>query len=318
MGTPRLYCSPYAPPRGLPRRARARVDGDARRGRRGAGRSVPPRSRVARQARDRFACAAAGRAGLAARRRRGAGDDRSRGRVHLGRARLPFPRGGRRVHAEGPGPWWALALGIGAYVALAAMLFGVLDSPRRTRVVAALAAPVALAIFTAPGAIFRAGVPSPAELLDWFGWMAEAGFHNWTHTLPATIAAVVGTWVALTVLARLGHETRRRALGMILARSARWSSPRPCSGPTFPPSTGRAPWRTSARRPSSRRSPSRLALGAVLPARPARVEPQFKHRPPRVRRGHGVPPFARSSSSSRSSSSIRRSPSRETWRSSRR
>jgi hypothetical protein len=118
---------------------------------------------------------------------------------------------------EGPGLWWALALGVGAYVALAATLFGVLDSPRRIRVAAALAAPVALAVFTAPGAILRAGVPGPAELLDWFVWMGEASFHNWTHTLPTTIAAVVGTWVALTVLARLDHETRRRALGVFLA-----------------------------------------------------------------------------------------------------
>ena len=143
--------------------------------------------------------------------RRGAGDGCSRRRVHLGRARLPFPRGGRRVLTDGPGPWSALALGIGAYVALAALLFGVLESPRRIRVTAALAAPVALAIFIAPGAIFGQVVPSPAELLDWFGWMAEAGFRNWTHTLPATIAAVVGTWVALNVLARLGHPRRGAA-----------------------------------------------------------------------------------------------------------
>jgi hypothetical protein len=117
---------------------------------------------------------------------------------------------------EGPGLWWALALGVCAY-ALAAMLFSVLASPRRIRVAAALAAPVALAIFTAPGAIFRAGVPGPAELLDWFVWMGEASFHNWTHTLPTTIAAVAGSRAALTVLARLGHETRRRALGTLLA-----------------------------------------------------------------------------------------------------
>jgi hypothetical protein len=118
---------------------------------------------------------------------------------------------------DGPGLWSALALGVGAYVALAVLLFGVLESPRRIRVTAALATPVALAVFIAPGAILRAGLSSPEELLDRIVWMAEAGFRNWTHTLPATIAAVVGTWAALKVLARLSPDTRRRALSMILA-----------------------------------------------------------------------------------------------------
>jgi asparagine N-glycosylation enzyme membrane subunit Stt3 len=97
------------------------------------------------------------------------------------------------------------------------MLFGVLDSSRRTRISAALAAPVALAVFITPGAILRAGVPSPGELFDWFVWMVEASFANRTQMLPLAVAAVVGTWVALTVLARLLPDTRRRALGGIQA-----------------------------------------------------------------------------------------------------
>ena len=48
---------------------------------------------------------------------------------------------------DGPGVWWALALGVAAYVAVAALFFDAAETPRRRRIAALLAAPLALVIF---------------------------------------------------------------------------------------------------------------------------------------------------------------------------
>ena len=166
---------------------------------------------------------------------------------------------------DGPGLWSALALGVDAYVALAVLLFGVLESPRRIRVTAALATPVALAVFIAPGAILRAGLSSPEELLDRIVWMAEAGFRNWTHTLPAAIAAMVGTWAALKVLARLSPDTRRRALSMILASLGAVAVTQSWLRPDLPAEYGQSAFADLGTAAFLAAIAMLLALGALMP-----------------------------------------------------
>lgn len=121
---------------------------------------------------------------------------------------------------DGPGLWWALALGVVAYVALAATLFGVLDNRRRRRVVAALAAPLALGFFTLPESVFAAAFRGPQAILDHITWRATAIFMNWEITVPMALAAVAATWVALGVLGGLAYDTRRRVLSICLALPA--------------------------------------------------------------------------------------------------
>ena len=121
---------------------------------------------------------------------------------------------------DGPGVWWALALGVAAYVAVAALFFGAAETPRRRRIAALLAAPLALVIFAAPGRLFWPGFPGPEAVVDHVSWMAQAIWLNETITLPTALAAVAATWVGLRVLASLRADTRRRALGIGLALPA--------------------------------------------------------------------------------------------------
>ena len=121
---------------------------------------------------------------------------------------------------DGPGVWWALALGVAAYVAVAALFFGAAETPRRRRIAALLAAPLALVIFATPGRLFWPGFPGPEAVVDHVSWMAQAIWLNETITLPTALAAVAATWVGLRVLASLRADTRRRALGIGLALPA--------------------------------------------------------------------------------------------------
>ena len=105
--------------------------------------------------------------------------------------------------------------------------------------------------------------------------MAEASFHNWTHTLPAAIAAVVGTWVALTALARLGHETRRRALGMILASLGALVVAQTVQRPDLPAEYGQSAFADLGAAAFIAALAIPLALGALWPARSHRAEPQL-------------------------------------------
>jgi hypothetical protein len=89
------------------------------------------------------------------------------------------------------------------------LLFGALRSRRRRRVTALLAAPVAFLLFTAPGNVFNAGIPSLANVFDYSVWSVEATFHNRGLALPQILPAVVGTWLTLELLARLEPERRR-------------------------------------------------------------------------------------------------------------
>jgi hypothetical protein len=113
--------------------------------------------------------------------------------------------------------WWSFAMGVAAYAVLAVLLFDALRSPRRRRIAALLAAPVAFLLFTAPGNLFNAGIPTVTAVLDYAVWSVEATFHNRGSLLPAFIAAVVATLLALEVLARLASQIRRRLLSLVVA-----------------------------------------------------------------------------------------------------
>jgi cytochrome bd-type quinol oxidase subunit 2 len=101
-------------------------------------------------------------------------------------------------------------------VVLAAGPMGALDDQRRRRIAVLLAAPLALAIFTPPGAIVTRGTLGPAELAEYFGWMPPALFHNGTMTVPAAVGAALGTWIALRAMRRLREPARRRTMAAVL------------------------------------------------------------------------------------------------------
>jgi hypothetical protein len=117
---------------------------------------------------------------------------------------------------DAPGIWWTVALGVSAWVVLAAGPMGAVDDPRRRRMAVLLAAPVALATFIGPGTIVTRGLLEPAELVEFVRWIAPALFHNWTLTLPAAGGATLGTWIALRALGRLGEPAGRRAMAAVL------------------------------------------------------------------------------------------------------
>lgn len=118
---------------------------------------------------------------------------------------------------DGPGVWWSLALGVAAYVAIAALFFGAAETSRRRRTAALLAAPLALLIFATPGRLFWAGFPSPEAVIDHAVWIAQAVYLNETITLPTALAAVAASWIALRVIGSLATETRRGVLSICLA-----------------------------------------------------------------------------------------------------
>lgn len=113
--------------------------------------------------------------------------------------------------------WWGFAIGVAAYAVLAVLLFDALASPRRRRIAALLAVPVAFLVFTAPGNLFHEGIPPVTVVLDYAVSSVEAAFHNRGAFMPWCIAAVIATWLALEVLARLAPQIRRRALSLVLA-----------------------------------------------------------------------------------------------------
>jgi hypothetical protein len=121
---------------------------------------------------------------------------------------------------DGPGVWWALTLGLGAYVALVGLFFDVLERPRRQRGAVLLAAPLALVCFPIHARVFYEGLPNPVAVLDDVVWTAEAVFHNRSVTVPMTLVAIAATWVALTALRRMAPEMRRRVLSAVLAVAA--------------------------------------------------------------------------------------------------
>ena len=119
--------------------------------------------------------------------------------------------------SDGPGLWWTLAIGVSALTTIAAGPFGVLGSPRRRAVTVLLACPLAMAVFTQPGRIFYAGLPDAATVAEFLEWLPAAVFHNWAITLPASLASMLGTWIALRALERLNPPGRHSALAAALA-----------------------------------------------------------------------------------------------------
>jgi hypothetical protein len=121
---------------------------------------------------------------------------------------------------EPPGVWLTLALGLAAYVPIAALFFGAADTPRRRRIAALLAAPFALLLFATPGRLFWAGFPGAEALLEHVRWTASAVYLNDTITIPTALAAVAATWISLRLIGWLAAEGRRRVLSIWLALAA--------------------------------------------------------------------------------------------------
>lgn len=118
--------------------------------------------------------------------------------------------------------WWGTALGVCAYVAIAAVAFGAAGSREARRRAAFVAVPVALAVFLTPGRLIDVGLSHPAALPD-FAWvMAQSAFANWTTTLPMCVAAVASTWFSLGLLGGLSARARPPWLAVALAALTAW------------------------------------------------------------------------------------------------
>ena len=118
--------------------------------------------------------------------------------------------------------WWGTALGVCAYVAIAAVAFGAAGTREARRVAALVAVPVALAVFVTPGRLIDVGLSYPAALPE-FAWvMARSPFANWTTTLPTCLGAAAGTWLALGLLGRLSTRARLPWLAATLAALTAW------------------------------------------------------------------------------------------------
>jgi hypothetical protein len=113
--------------------------------------------------------------------------------------------------------WWGAALGVCAYVAIAAVAFGAADSRPARKRAALIAVPVAVAVFLVPGRLIDVGLSHPGTLPDFAWGMARSPFANWTTTLPICLAAAAASWIALGLVGRLSARARPPWLAATLA-----------------------------------------------------------------------------------------------------
>jgi hypothetical protein len=130
-----------------------------------------------------------------------------------------------------PSVWWRLALCVSGLVVLAAGPARAVESPRRRTVAVLMALPLAVGVFGALGRIFAAGAPDVASIGDVLWWLGHVAVDEWALLASLSAAAVVVTWIALRLLARLSGPARRRVLAGALALPAAvtvmqaWSRP---------------------------------------------------------------------------------------------
>jgi len=113
-----------------------------------------------------------------------------------------------------PGLWWLIALGVGAWVVLAAGPIGAVDDPRRRRIAVALTIPLFLLIMTTPGRLVVYNALDPQSLLDYLRLLPSYAFGSGVVELPA---AALATWVALRALRPLSESARQCAMAVALA-----------------------------------------------------------------------------------------------------
>ncbi len=118
--------------------------------------------------------------------------------------------------------WWGAALGVCAYVAIAAVAFGAADSREARKRATLAAAPVALAVFLTPGRLIDVGLSHPAALPEFAWFMARSAFADWSLTLPMCLGAAAATWLALGLLSRLSTGARPPWLAAALAALTAW------------------------------------------------------------------------------------------------
>lgn len=117
---------------------------------------------------------------------------------------------------DGPELWLSIAIAVLALAVLTVGTDGAWDSPRRRRAAILLACPLALAVFTTPGQIVSVGLSGPSSIGQFLESLPAAVYANWTLTLPASVAAMIGLAVVFRVLDRLRPSTRPRALAAAL------------------------------------------------------------------------------------------------------
>lgn len=122
---------------------------------------------------------------------------------------------------DGPGLWHSTAIAVAALAAITIGPSSAWDGPRRRRAAILLACPLALAVFTSPGRIVHVGVSDTGSIGEFLEWLPAAVYANWSLTLPASVAAMLGLAVVFRLLDRLRPSARPRALaGALVLLSA--------------------------------------------------------------------------------------------------
>ena len=131
----------------------------------------------------------------------------------------------------GPGFWWTMALGVCAWVVLAAGPLGAAGDPRRRRIAVALTPPLFLLVFSAPGRLVIHDELGLGSILAYLEVVPHMITGNGVLTLPALTLA---TWVALRGLRPLSEAARRRALAAALVVLGSIAVVRTLIRPDFP------------------------------------------------------------------------------------
>ena len=182
------------------------------------------------------------------------------------------------VGSDGPGWWLTLAIGLAAYLVLAAGPFRAAEDPRRRRAAVLLALPFAIAVFTTPGRIFYAGLPGWGTLVEFVEWAPDAVFLNWALTLPGCLGAVLVTWIALRALGGLAPLARQRALGAALVLPAAIAVAQAWHRPDLPAAYGRSAIADLGTATFIAAAGAALALVAIWRGRPRRASPPLARR----------------------------------------
>jgi cytochrome bd-type quinol oxidase subunit 2 len=167
-----------------------------------------------------------------------------------------------------PGFWWLAALGVSAWVVLAAGPMGAVDDPRRRRIVVVLTLPLFLLIFTAPGRLVVYDALDPESLVEYLRLLPLYAFGSGVVELPAVALAA---WVALKALRRLAEPARRRAMAAALALLGGVAVVQAWNRPDLPAEYGQSAFADLGTATFLAALAALVALAAIVRTRPRRA-----------------------------------------------
>jgi hypothetical protein len=113
-----------------------------------------------------------------------------------------------------PGLWWTIALGVSAWLVLAAGPMRAVDDPRRRRIAVLLTFPLFVLIWTSPGRLVVHGAVDLQSLVEYLRVLPSYALGRGAIELTA---AALATWASLRALRRLDEPGRRYVMAAALA-----------------------------------------------------------------------------------------------------